>query len=74
MNIRTLVFTGLLVSLASHNAFGEATAQGADKVGRYEGVTATENAVWVVDTKTGRVRKCTQEFADKAPRCTVLSN
>lgn len=45
-----------------------------DPRGRFEGVSASENTVWVIDTRTGRVRKCTQEFADQTPRCTGLSN
>jgi hypothetical protein len=43
------------------------------EVGRYQGVEASESAVWVIDTKTGRVRKCTQEFADTAPVCSAFS-
>lgn len=42
--------------------------------GRYEGVAASATAVWVIDTRTGRVRKCTQEFADQTPRCSQPSN
>lgn len=50
------------------------TAPGADTRGRYEGVAGSANAVWVVDTHTGKVRKCTQEFADRAPDCSAYSN
>jgi hypothetical protein len=42
--------------------------------GPFEGVAATDTMVWVVDTRTGQVRKCTQEFADQTPRCTPMSN
>lgn len=42
--------------------------------GRYEGVAASETAVWVVDTRSGKVRKCTQDFADQTPKCSPLSN
>ena len=41
--------------------------------GHFMGVEASETAVWVVDTRTGRVRKCTQEFADSTPRCSDFS-
>jgi len=50
-----------------------ATKGSVGEVGRYQGVEASESAVWVVDTKTGRVRKCTQEFADTAPVCSAFS-
>jgi len=50
-----------------------ATKDSVGEVGRYQGVEASESAVWVVDTKTGRVRKCTQEFADTAPVCSAFS-
>lgn len=63
---------GLL--FAAQLAQAEAAAQGADVRGRYEGVAASANAVWVVDTHTGKVRKCTQEFADRAPDCSAYSN
>jgi hypothetical protein len=36
-------------------------------------VEASGPAVWIIDTKTGRVRKCTQEFADTAPLCSAFS-
>jgi len=52
----------------------ETVQQGADGRGRYEGVAASEAAVWVIDTHTGKVRKCTQEFADQTPACTQMSN
>ncbi|MCB1803292.1 MAG: hypothetical protein KDI82_16495 [Gammaproteobacteria bacterium] len=51
-----------------------ADAEPADGNGRYEGIAASANAVWVVDTRTGRVRKCTQEFADQTPNCSKMSN
>ena len=46
----------------------------ADPRGRYEGIAASANAVWVIDTRSGRVRKCTQEFADQTPVCSKMSN
>ena len=55
-------------------AQAEAAKQGAQERGRYEGVAATDNAVWIIDTHTGRVRKCTQEFADQTPACSAYSN
>lgn len=42
--------------------------------GPFEAVAATDTTVWVVDTRTGQVRKCTQDFADQVPRCTAMSN
>ena len=51
-----------------------ANAADASDNGRYEGVNASETAVWVVDSRTGQVRKCTQEFADQAPVCSKPSN
>jgi hypothetical protein len=42
--------------------------------GRYEGVQASETAVWVIDTRTGQVRKCTQDFSDQTPVCSKPSN
>ncbi len=43
------------------------------QTGRYQGVEASETAVWVIDTQTGQVRKCTQEFSDTAPVCSSFS-
>jgi len=45
----------------------------ADGRGPFEAVAASETAVWVIDTRTGQVRKCTQEFADQTPKCTAMS-
>jgi hypothetical protein len=74
MGIRTIVTVGVVALFAAQYATAEAVPQGSNERGRYEGIAASDNAVWVVDTKTGRVRKCTQEFADKAPACTAMSN
>ena len=49
----------LLVAPFAHTGDRDAT----DTRGRYEGIAASANAVWVIDTSSGRVRKCTQEFA-----------
>jgi hypothetical protein len=55
-------------------ALATTAAAGDPADGRYEGVQASENAVWILDTRTGQVRKCTQEFADQAPVCSKPSN
>ena len=62
------------VVLTSQFAQTQAADQGTDVRGRYEGVNASANAVWVIDTRSGTVRKCTQEFADQAPACSAMSN
>jgi hypothetical protein len=46
----------------------------AEGKGPFEAVSASDSTVWVVDTRTGQVRKCTQDFADQAPRCTAMSD
>ena len=61
-------------ALAVASTLVPAHASEASDNGRYEGVNASETAVWVVDTRTGQVRKCTQEFADQAPVCSKPSN
>ena len=68
---------GLLVAgalLATPTAGTHASDDKSDGDGRYEGVAASENAVWVIDTRSGKVRKCTQELADQTPKCSSLSN
>ncbi len=40
---------------------------------RFVGVEASDTAVWVVDTHSGQVRRCTQDFADDRPRCSAFS-
>ena len=62
---------GLLV--AAQAAQSGTVKQAAGERGRYEGVVASDNSVWVVDTRTGRVRRCTQEFADQTPKCSDYS-
>ena len=62
------------VLLAAQITQTQASDSKAGPNGRYEGVTASESSVWVIDTRTGRVRKCTQEFADQTPKCSNLSN
>lgn len=66
--------TVLLAAAISVTPAIAADAQNADSNGRYEGIAASDNAVWVIDTQTGRVRKCTQEFADQTPNCSKMSN
>jgi hypothetical protein len=60
----------LLVAPFAHSSDKDAV----DPRGRYEGIAASANAVWVIDTRSGRVRKCTQEFADQTPVCSKMSN
>ena len=62
---------GLLLLSVALSA--EPQKEALDERGRYEGVAASENTVWVVDTRTGRVRKCTQEFSDQTPNCSSFS-
>ena len=50
-----------------------AMAADAGQTGRYQGVEASKTAVWVIDTQTGRVKKCTQEFSDTPPSCSQFS-
>jgi hypothetical protein len=64
---------GLGLLLAQLGAAGAAEKPAAEGRGPYEGVVASETAVWVVDTRTGRVRRCTQDFADQTPRCSAFS-
>lgn len=51
-----------------------AAGQAEDRAGRYEGIAAAANAVWVIDTHSGKVRRCVQDFADQAPNCSAMSN
>jgi len=67
-----LVATGVLC--AAQLVCAEPAPPAAEMPGRYEGVAASANAVWVIDTHTGRVRRCTQEFADQTPSCSAYSN
>lgn len=70
-----MTVAGAVVMLcAAQLAHSEAAEKGTDQRGRYEGVAASANAVWVIDTHTGKVRKCTQEFADQTPACSAFSN
>ena len=66
-----LAVAGLLLMLQP--AHSGTAKQPAGERGRYEGVVASDNSVWVVDTRTGKVRRCTQEFADQAPKCSDYS-
>ena len=63
---------GLLFAVNSVQSGTVAKASTGER-GRYEGVVASDNAVWVVDTRTGKVRRCTQEFADQTPKCSDYS-
>ena len=62
---------GLLVAVQP--AQSGTAKQPAGERGRYEGVVASDNAIWVIDTRTGKVRRCTQEFADQTPKCSDYS-
>jgi hypothetical protein len=64
---------GLCLLLSQAAVHGEPEKQAAEGRGPYEGVVGSETAVWVVDTRTGRVRKCTQEFSDQTPNCSSFS-
>ena len=73
MKIRLVLpaLVGLLVLVQA--AQGGTVKQPAGERGRYEGVVASDNSVWVIDTRTGSVRRCTQEFADQTPKCSDYS-
>jgi len=73
MKTSMMIVTGLGLALALQPAFSGPETQPADNRGRYEGIAASENTVWVIDTHTGRVRKCTQEFSDQTPSCSGFS-
>jgi hypothetical protein len=73
MNSRKPLITGLALLLACAAVQGEQADESDDERGRYAGVAGSENSVWVIDTRTGRARKCTQEFADQRPRCSDFS-
>lgn len=68
-----MIAIGLAILLAAQFAHTQ-SKDAQDAHGRFEGIAASANAVWVVDTRYGRVRKCTQEFADQTPACSKLSN
>jgi hypothetical protein len=69
----TMILAGLGMLSAMQLAHTESAGKTEDARGRYEGVAGSANAVWVVDTHTGAVRKCTQEFADQTPVCSGYS-
>ena len=73
MKIRLVLpaLVGLLVVVQA--AQGGTVHQPAGERGRYKGVVASDNAIWVIDTRTGKVRRCTQEFADQVPKCSDYS-
>ena len=68
-----MIMAGPALMLALQTVHSEPEKQSADDRGRYEGIAASENAVWVIDTLTGGVRKCTQEFSDQTPNCSGFS-
>lgn len=67
------ILAGLGMFSAMQLAHSESAGKTDETRGRYEGVAASANAVWVLDTHTGAVRKCTQEFADQTPVCSGYS-
>ena len=73
MKTGMILMTALGLLLAVAPAQSESEKQSAHGSGRYEGIAGSENAVWVVDTRTGAVRKCTQEFSDQTPNCSGFS-
>ncbi len=70
----SMVIIGIAILFAAQLAQTEPARQTAGPQGAYEGIVASENAVWIVDTRSGRVRKCTQEFSDQTPRCSGFSD
>jgi hypothetical protein len=70
----SMVVIGIAILSAARLAHTESARQTAGPQGSYEGVVASENAVWIVDTRSGRVRKCTQEFSDQTPICSGFSD
>jgi hypothetical protein len=64
---------GALLLLLVQPAMAEPSMQETDGRGPYEGVAASENTVWVLDTRTGKVSKCVQDFADQPPKCSAFS-
>ena len=68
-----ILMTGLGLLLMLQPALSESGKDATDGRGRYEGVVGSDNAVWVIDTRTGKVRKCTQEFSDQTPNCSSFS-
>ena len=68
-----IVPAGLGVLMLAQFLYTPNAVSAAVEPGHFMGVEASETAVWVVDTQTGRVRKCTQEFADSTPRCSEFS-
>ncbi len=68
-----VALTGLGALLLVQTLYLPDAVSAAVDPGHFVGVEASETAVWVVDTRTGRVRKCTQEFADSTPRCSDFS-
>lgn len=74
MKIWILLTAGACILFAAQLAQTQPGAGGGDPRGSYEGIAASANAVWVIDTRSGQVRKCTQEFADQTPVCSDMSN
>ena len=68
-----VVALGFGLLLAQGAVHGEPQKQANGERGPFEGVVGSENAVWVIDTRTGRVRKCIQEFSDQTPTCSAFS-
>jgi hypothetical protein len=73
MKIWILLAAGACILFAAQFAQTQ-PGGGGDPRGSYEGIAASANAVWVIDTRSGQVRKCTQEFADQTPVCSDMSN
>ena len=73
MKIWTVMLAAVGLLVAAQAAQSGTVKQAAGERGRYEGVVASDNSVWVVDTRTGKVRRCTQEFADQTPKCSDYS-
>ena len=73
MKTGMIVMAGMGALLLAQFLYTGSAVSAANEDGRFEGVGASANAVWVIDTQTGQVRKCTQEFADSPPACSAFS-
>lgn len=72
--VNNLKLSAALAILAMQpSAAGQATKDAAEGRGPYQGVAGLDNSVWVVDTRSGRVSRCIQDFAEQPPKCSAFS-
>jgi hypothetical protein len=71
--INIKLMTALALLAIQPSAAGQATKDAAEGRGPYEGVAGLDNSVWVVDTRSGRVSRCIQDFAEQPPKCSAFS-